>query len=126
MTVSPAYYDEVFPFKGLWDMPSVCGLKIRVVEEKTYVIMTELYQENSGTSVTYAGKSLAEQICAAKGLDMQNSIYMECNPNTNSKLSFYDEEYFAVDFDADAQHKYRRIEKEEIIRILQRGDESLF
>ena len=27
-----------------------------------YVIVTELYQENPGTSVTYAGRSLAEQI----------------------------------------------------------------
>lgn len=47
-------------------MPSSCGLKIRNINGKTYVIVTELYQDNPGTSVTYAGKSLAEQICKAK------------------------------------------------------------
>ncbi len=118
MKVSPEYYDEIFSFKGEWDMPSTCGLKIREVEGKKYVIVTELYQDNPGSSVTYAGKYLAEQICAAKGFSMDEIVYLECNPDTNSKLSFYDEEYFQVDFDADMQHKYRQLSKEEVMRIL--------
>ena len=118
MKVSANYYDEIFPFKGDWEMPSACGLKIRRAEGETYVIVTELYQENPGTSVTYAGKSLAEQICEAKGLDLKKIVYLECNPDTNSKLSFYDEEYFEVDFDADIQHKYRQLSKEEVAKIL--------
>jgi hypothetical protein len=118
MNVSPTYYDEIFSFKGQWDMPSSCGLKIRIVEGKTIVIVTELYQENLGTSVTYAGKLLAEQICAAKGLDLKEIVYLECNPDTNSKLSFYDEEYFEVDFDADIQHRYRQLSREEVAKIL--------
>lgn len=99
-------------------MPSTCGLKIREVEGKKYVIVTELYQDNPGSSVTYAGKYLVEQICAAKGFRMDEIVYLECNPDTNSKLSFYDEEYFQVDFDADMQHKYRQLSKEEVMRIL--------
>ena len=91
MKVSPDYYDEIFDFKGEWDMPSSCGLKIRESEGKQYVIVTELYQDNPGTSVTYAGKKLADQICEAKGLNPADIVYVECNPNTNSKLSFYDE-----------------------------------
>lgn len=118
MKVSPSYYDEIFPFKGQWDMPSSCGLKIRQVDGKTYVIVTELYQDNPGTSVTYAGCSLAEQICDAKALDMAAIVYIECNPNTNSKLSFYDEEYFVVDFDADPAHKYRKMTNEEVATML--------
>ena len=118
MKVSPHYYDEIFPFKGQWDMPSSCGLKIREVEGKTYVIVIELYQDNPGTSVTYAGQSLAEQICAQKGLDLDKIAYWECNPDTNSKLSFYDEEYFEVDFKADLQHRYRRLSEEELKHIL--------
>jgi hypothetical protein len=117
MKVSQTYYDELFSFKGQWDMPSMCGLKLLHKGEKDYVIVTELYQENPGTSVTYAGKSLAEQICAAKGLDLNRVVYIECNPNTNSKLSFYDEEYFVVDFDADPQHKYHLLTKEEVIQL---------
>jgi hypothetical protein len=118
MKVSPAYYDEIFPFKGQWDMPSSCGLKIRIVEGKTYVIVTELYQENSGTSVTSAGKLLVEQICAAKELNLKEIVYLECNPDTNSKLSFYDEEYFEVDFDVDIQYRYRQLNQEEVAKIL--------
>ena len=103
MKVSPTYYDEVFPFKGEWDLESSCGLKIREVGGKTYVIVTELYQDNPGTSVTYAGKKLADQICEAKNLKLEDIVYLECTPDTNSKLSFYDEEYFQVDFFADMQ-----------------------
>ena len=117
MKVSPDYYDEIFDFKGEWDMPSACGLKIRHPEGKTYVIVTELYQDNPGTSVTYAGKKLAEQICEAKGLKLSDIIYVECNPNTNSKLSFYDEEFFEVDFDADLQHRYRQLDREEVLKM---------
>ena len=69
---------------------------------KKIIIVTELYQENTGTSVTYNGASLAEQICQAKGISTDNMIYIECNPDTNSKLSFYDEEFFEVTFGRDA------------------------
>lgn len=118
MKVSEKYYDEQFPFRGEWEMESLCGLKIRTVGGKTYVIVTELYQENPGTSVTYAGEKLKQQICEAKGLDPDTIVYLECNPDTNSKLSFYDEEYFQVDFTADPQHRYRRLDPDEIKTIL--------
>lgn len=118
MKVSTDYYDEIFEFKGEWDAPSICGLKIREVQGRTYIIVTELYQDNPGTSITYAGKSLALQICEKKGLDLDSCTYIECTPDTNSKLSFYDEEYFRVDFDADLQHKYHQLSAEEIKKIL--------
>lgn len=113
MKVSPRYYDEIFPFKGQWDMPSSCGLKIREFGDKKVIIVTELYQDNPGTSVTYAAESLVKQICEAKGLGMDEIIYVECNPDTNSKLSFYDEEYFEVDFSGETP-AYRQLTKDEI------------
>ena len=118
MKVSKEYYDEIFPFKGEWDMESSCGLKIRDVDGKKYVIVTELYQDNPGTSVTYAGRKLADQICEAKNLKLEDIVYLECNPNTNSKLSFYDEEYFQVDFNADMQNMYRLLSPDEVAAIL--------
>lgn len=118
MKVSEKYYDEIFAFAGEWDMPSTCGLKIRKAGSQTYVIVTELYQDNPGTSVTSAGRSLADQICVAKGLDLDKIVYLECNPNTNSKLSFYDEAYFQVDFQADPQHRYRQLPPDEVSRII--------
>ena len=118
MKVPERYYDEIFEFAGQWDMPSACGLKIIEKDDKTYVITTELYQENPGTSITYAGGSLIKQICDKKGLDIQHIIYVECNPNTNSKLSFYDEEMFQVTYDLEGglptNLQYRQLSAEEI------------
>lgn len=98
MKVPESYYDEIFAFAGQWDVPSSCGLKIRENGNETYVIVTELYQDNPGTSVTAAGWSLANQICEKKQLDIRKIHYIECNPDTHSKLSFYDEAYYEVGF----------------------------
>ena len=114
MKVSETYYNEIFDFKGQWDIPSKCGLKIIEKEGKKYVIVTELYQDNPGTSVTYAGKSLAIQICEKKGLILSEIVYLECTPDTNSVLSFYDEQYFEVTFNGTQQANYRKLSKEEI------------
>ena len=118
MKVSEKYYDEIFNFAGQWEMPSSCGLKIVKKNDNNYVIVTELYQNNPGTSVTYAGKSLLEQICKAKDLDINNVVYIECNPDTNSKLSFYNEEYFEVHFEDGKTTSYRQLSKEEIKDII--------
>ncbi|MDR1342499.1 MAG: hypothetical protein LBK18_04480 [Prevotellaceae bacterium] len=114
MKVSEKYYDEIFDFKGQWDMPSKCGLKIAEKPRKTFVVVTELYQDNPGTSVTAAGHLLLDQICAAKGLNPAEVTYLECNPDTSSKLSFYDEEYFEVTFGAALPPAYRLLTKDEV------------
>jgi len=116
MRVPEKYYDEVFDFKGQWDMPSRCGLKI-LQKEKPIVIVTELYQDNPGTSITAAGKRLAEQICLSKGLNLDEIMYLECSPNTGSKLSFYDEEFFEVDFSGGQDPVYRHLAAHEIKSI---------
>jgi hypothetical protein len=113
MQISEKYYEEIFDFSGQWDLPSKCGLRILEKSGKQVVIVTELYQDNPGTSVTYAGKSLAEQICAAKGFNLAEISYLECKPDTRSKLSFYDEEYFEVIF-AEVQPQYRKLSPEEV------------
>ena len=84
MKVPEHYYDEIFDFAGQWDVPSRCGLKIRDYKGKKIIIVTELYQENTGTSVTYNGASLAEQICQAKGISTDNMIYMSSTSRNNS------------------------------------------
>ncbi len=118
MRVSEKYYDEVFDFAGKWELPSKCGLRILDRDGKKVVIVTELYQDNPGTSVTFAGYSLAKQICETKGLSPHEITYLECNPDTNSKLSFYDEAYFEVSFPEikgdTGQPAYRRLSEEEV------------
>lgn len=122
MKVEDKYFDEIFDFAGQWDMPSKCGLRIIKKENSTVVLTTELYQDNPGTSITYAGGSLIKQICDAKRLDPSQIVYIECNPNTNSKLSFYDEELFLVDFQLDGGLpvglKYTQLSADEIKNLL--------
>jgi hypothetical protein len=122
MKVDNKYFDEIFDFAGQWDMPSKCGLKIIPHEDRTIILTTELYQDNPGTSITYAGGSLIKQICEAKKLDINKIMYIECNPNTNSKLSFYDEEMFRVTFDLQdgmpTNLQYTQLSADEIKQIL--------
>lgn len=117
MKVSPEYYDEIFKFKGQWDMPSSCGLKIKNVEGTTYIIVTELYQDNPGSSITYTAKYLADQICKAKNLHLEDCVYIECTPDTNSKLSFYDEVYYQVDFSG-VEPSYTQLTSEALKKII--------
>ncbi|MBR3579247.1 MAG: hypothetical protein IKN98_10735 [Bacteroidales bacterium] len=122
MKVPPKYYDEIFDFAGQWDMPSKCGLKLIQRGDTTIILTTELYQDNPGSSITYTGGSLIQQICDAKNLDINKITYIECNPDTHSKLSFYDEEMFRVDFSIvdgkPADLKYTQLSAEEIKQIL--------
>ena len=120
MRVPEKYYDEIFSFKGQWDLPSSCGLKI-IHKVKTIVIVTELYQDNPGTSVTAAGKKLAEQICESKGLHLDKIIYLECKPDTSSKLSFYDEEFFEVTWIDGSKPSYRQLSVCELKELLPDG-----
>jgi hypothetical protein len=117
MKVPEKYYNEIFDFKGQWDMPSRCGLKILEKEGTFSVIATELYQDNPGTTVAAAGQSLLLQICSAKKLNPNEVIYLQCNPSTNSKLSFYEEEYFEVQFPDGVQPIFRRLSEEEARRV---------
>ncbi|HRW21910.1 MAG TPA: hypothetical protein PLO05_01415 [Bacteroidales bacterium] len=99
MKIQKKDVDIIFDFKGLWDMPSKCGLKIYHKKDKTVVIVTELYKENTGTSITDVTVSLAKQICEKYAIEPEKLIYIERNPETNSKLSFYSEKNYQVSFD---------------------------
>ena len=101
MKASEKNIDEIFTFEGSWGVESRCGLRRAVRGDRTVVIVTELYQDNPGSSVTSVSTSLAGQICSRYGIDPRTMIYIESAPAMNSKLSFYDEEYYRVDFDID-------------------------
>jgi hypothetical protein len=129
MKVSDKYYDEVFDFAGQWELPSKCGLKIIEKEDKKIVIVTELYQDNPGTSVTGAGYLLAKQIGERKGIQLDEMIYLECNPDTNSKLSFYNEAYFEVTFPevkGETGHpEYHKVTEERVFELLTSGSTNI-
>ena len=114
MKVPQKYYDEIFEYAGQWGQPSACGLKIIDKDHKKIVVVTELYQDNPGTSITSAGINLAQQICERKKLSLAEITYLECTPDTDSVLSFYDEQYFEVTFNGAQPASYRKLSKEEI------------
>ena len=115
--------DEIFDFKGLWEMPSKCGLKITQKGEQYIVVVSELYQDNPGTSITQAVTLLATQICEHYQIPAHEMTYIEHNPDMNSKLSFYDEEFYLVDFDVEdvvfKNPRYRKLSSNEIKELLQ-------
>ena len=114
MKTSLIEIDEIFDFKGIWDIPSKCGLKILKQKEKYIVTVTELYQDNPGTSITQAPCLLAKQICEKYNLPKNEIVYIERNPDMNSKLSFYNEELYVVTFDIEDDNfvnpKWKKVE----------------
>lgn len=118
--------DELFIFKGLWEIKSKCGLKIIQKKDQYIVIASELYLENPGTSITQSSTILPKQICEHYKLPMDKIIYIEHNPDMNSKLSFYDEEFFLVKFDIENQEfknpVYKQLTLSEIKKYVENNE----
>ncbi len=114
--------DIIFNFNGLWDLPSKCGLKIYYKLNSTIVIVTELYKENPGTSITDVSASLAMQICEKYNIDLSEIVYIESSPESNSKLSFYREKNYKVNFEIDGDKlinpTYKELSKDDLLNIL--------
>jgi hypothetical protein len=91
--------DSIFEFTGLWGIASKCGLKHFSYQGKDCILVSELYQDNPGTSITQVTTSLAMQICEKLNIKPENLIYLEHSPNMNSRLSFYNEEFYIVNFE---------------------------
>lgn len=91
--------DTIFEFTGSWGIASKCGLKHFSLNGKDGILVSELYQDNPGTSITQVTTSLAMQVCEKFNIDPKNLIYIEHCPDMNSKLSFYNEEFYKVNFE---------------------------
>ena len=91
--------DTIFEFPGSWGLASKCGLKRFAFNGKDVVLVSELYLDNPGTSITQVTTSLANQVCEKFNIDPNNLIYIEHSPEMNSKLSFYNEEFYKVNFE---------------------------
>jgi hypothetical protein len=122
METNPAfdkYMDRYFDYKGTWDSPSKCGLKIiHRKDEKTLAIATEIYRQNPGTPVTEVCATLATQIMAEIKCKPEDFIFIEHTPDLKSKLTFYGETFDLVNFDWDGQNfinpKWTRLTPEQV------------
>ncbi len=112
------YIDEIFEFKGLWDMPSKCGLKIIRQEDKVIVIVTDLYHENPGTSVTEFCAQLATIITKEKNIEPEKLLFIQHNPDIGSKYEFLTESFDLVGFRIEgrqlAEPKWTKTSKEKV------------
>lgn len=116
------YQDEIYHYKGLWDVPSICGLKIVKKEDKTIVIATDLFDDNPGTSITEWNTKLAKEICDKNNIDHKNLIFIEHTPKKDTKLSFNQESFFQVSFDLIGEKfdnpKWEELKKEEVDKLI--------
>jgi len=116
------YQDQIYSFKGLWDLPSVCGLKIINTSKNTIIIATDLFDENPGTSITEWNTKLAKEICDKNQIDYKQLIYIEHTPNKKTKLSFNQESFYQVKFDFENDQfvnpNWNQITKEEVDKLI--------
>ena len=92
------YQDQIYHFKGLWDLPSLCGLKIVKKPNRSIIIATDLFEENPGTSITEWNTKLVKEICDNNNINYKEVIYIEHTPNKKTKLSFNQESFYQVKF----------------------------
>jgi hypothetical protein len=96
------YMDRYFDFKGQWDCPSRCGLKVvKRKDGKTLAIATEIYRQNPGTPVTEWCAPLATQVMKELNEKPENFLFVEHTPDLKSKLTFYGESFDLVNFEWD-------------------------
>lgn len=116
------YQDTIYHYKGLWDLPSICGLKILKKENKSIVIVTDLFDDNPGTSITEWNTKLAKEICDNNNIECDELIYIEHTPDKKTKLSFNQESFYQVSFEMSAgkfeNPKWKELSKEEVNNLI--------
>jgi hypothetical protein len=116
------YIDQIYHFKGAWDVPSFCGLKIIAKKDKTIVVLTELYDSNPGSSVTSWIDKLATGLIREYEIEPEKLILIEHNPDRKSSLEFFKETFDQVNLVWDGTKfmnpVWERISIEQVIKLL--------
>jgi hypothetical protein len=122
MKTADKYIDRQYHFKGKWDIPSICGIKVVEKNDQTIVIATNLYETNPGTSISRWSAQLATTVCNDFNIDPVKLVFIERNPDRKSKLDFYKETFDIVEFIRVNDHftapVWKRIRREEVDLLL--------
>ena len=97
------FTEEIYHFSGQWEMPSLCGLMIRQDESGTLVLLTELYEENPGSSVTGMIEQLATRIVNERGLRPGSCEFIVHNPERSSRYEFFAETFYKAEMKWDGE-----------------------
>jgi hypothetical protein len=112
------YIDEIYHFKGAWEVPSFCELKIISKPVKTIIITTELYESNPGTSVTSWVDKLATELIQKFKINPDQLTFIVHNPDRKSNLEFFKETFDIVSFEWKGEKfinpSWKRITKQEL------------
>lgn len=123
MTEKSDYIDHIYHFKGAWDVPSFCGLKIIEKIDKTIVIITELYDSNPGSSVTSWIDKLATGFISEFGIEPGKLILIVHNPDRKSSLEFLKETFDIVSFEWNGEKftnaSWKRITKKDVDNLIE-------
>ncbi len=116
------FIDEVYDYEGLWGIPSKCGLKIAKHKNQTVVIITELYEDNPGTSVTEYCAQLAQILSEDKKIKPEEMIFILHTPDVGSKYEFLHETFDIVSFTIEngkfSGPEWERISRNEVVKMI--------
>ena len=116
------FIDEVFDYEGLWGIPSKCGLKIVDKSNNTIVIITELYEDNPGTSVTEYCAQLAQIISVERKINPERMLFILHTPDVGSKYEFLHETFDVVNFEIEgnvfSEPKWERVSREKVEELI--------
>jgi len=122
MTEKSDFIDHIYHFKGAWDVPSFCGLKIIAKKDKTLVILTELYDSNPGSSVTSWIDKLATGLIREFEIEPEKLILIEHNPDRKSSLEFFKETFDIVSFEWNGKNfvspSWKRLTLDQVFDII--------
>ncbi len=116
------FIDEVYDYAGLWGLPSKCGLKVVRKQNRTIAIITELYEDNPGTSVTEYCPKLAEIIIQDKKIKPEELLFILHTPDVGSKYEFLHETFDIVHFHINneqfSEPRWERITRDQVIEMI--------
>ena len=110
------YVDEIYHFKGKWEMPSLCGIMIQRKEPAAMVILTELYESNPGSSVTGMIEILAGEIVKEYAIAPETAVFIVRNPERSSRYEFFAETFYLAVMNWDGE-KFVSLEWEKMEEI---------
>lgn len=97
-------------------MPSICGIQIRKSDEGTQVILTEMYEENPGNSVTEMVEAVATGVVKRYSLEPEKTEFIVHNPERSSKYEFFSEMFYRAKMRWDGE-SYMDVEWEKLERF---------
>ncbi len=115
------YVESIYHFTGIWEMPSQCGLMIRKSGADTFVILTELYESNTGTSVTEMMVTLATEIVNKHNIQPERTLFIVHIPKRSSRYTFFAETYYQALMKWEGRNfsnlNWKRLKEREIERL---------